>query len=314
MGVSLQRDDNHIPVLGGVYDDGSNTIAPLSINAANGRLRVSAIAAGASGTSGTSGFSGKSGFSGISGFSGTSGTSGFSGISGASTSGTSGFSGVSGYSGTSGTSGFSGTSGTGTSGFSGTSGQAGGASGTSGFSGTNGTSGTSGFSGISGFSGTSGTSGYSGTSGIGTSGTSGYSGSSGFSGATGGSSVTMGITTHDISVTGTQTIAHGLGKIPNLVKIIANAYGAGATISGITQSIGFFDGTTTSCIYSLDANTGNNATGDNQGSSATYIIELLNSGLGTAYATVAVDITNITLTWSKSSSPTGTANLLWEVM
>lgn len=48
--VSLQRDQNHVPVLGGVYDDGSNTIAPLAINSTNGRLKVTAIiASGGSG-------------------------------------------------------------------------------------------------------------------------------------------------------------------------------------------------------------------------------------------------------------------------
>jgi len=47
MTTSLQRDSNHVPVLGGVYDDGSGTIAPLSINAANGRLKVTAILANA---------------------------------------------------------------------------------------------------------------------------------------------------------------------------------------------------------------------------------------------------------------------------
>jgi len=50
MTTSLQRDANRVPVLGGVYDDGSNTIAPLLINASNGRLKVTAIFAGASGT------------------------------------------------------------------------------------------------------------------------------------------------------------------------------------------------------------------------------------------------------------------------
>jgi len=54
MTVSLQRDANFIAVGGGVYDDGSKTIAPLSINASNGRLKVSATVAGpVSGSYGT---------------------------------------------------------------------------------------------------------------------------------------------------------------------------------------------------------------------------------------------------------------------
>lgn len=43
--TSLQRDQNHVPVVGGVYDDGSKTIAPLMVNASNGRLKVTAILA-----------------------------------------------------------------------------------------------------------------------------------------------------------------------------------------------------------------------------------------------------------------------------
>lgn len=48
--VSLQRDMNFVAVAGGVLDDGSGTIAPLSIQASTGRLKVTAI--GISGGSG----------------------------------------------------------------------------------------------------------------------------------------------------------------------------------------------------------------------------------------------------------------------
>ena len=44
--VSLQRDQNFIAVGGGVFDDGSKTIAPLSIASATGRLKVTAILTG----------------------------------------------------------------------------------------------------------------------------------------------------------------------------------------------------------------------------------------------------------------------------
>lgn len=46
MTTSLQRDANFVAVAGGVYDDSSGTIAPLSINATTGRLKVSAIISG----------------------------------------------------------------------------------------------------------------------------------------------------------------------------------------------------------------------------------------------------------------------------
>ena len=42
MTTSLNRDANYVAVGGGVYDDGSNVIAPLLINASTGRLKVTA--------------------------------------------------------------------------------------------------------------------------------------------------------------------------------------------------------------------------------------------------------------------------------
>ena len=41
--TSLNRDLNYVAVAGGVLDDGSGTIAPLSIQASTGRLKVTAI-------------------------------------------------------------------------------------------------------------------------------------------------------------------------------------------------------------------------------------------------------------------------------
>jgi hypothetical protein len=49
--VSLQRDLNFVAVAGGVLDDGSGTIAPLSIQASTGRLKVTAIGISGSGVS-----------------------------------------------------------------------------------------------------------------------------------------------------------------------------------------------------------------------------------------------------------------------
>jgi hypothetical protein len=43
MTTSLNRDANYVAVAGGVLDDGSGTIAPLSIQASTGRLKVTAI-------------------------------------------------------------------------------------------------------------------------------------------------------------------------------------------------------------------------------------------------------------------------------
>lgn len=51
MTTALNRDANRVVVAGGVYDDGSGTIAAVPINASNGRVKISAtVAAGALGT------------------------------------------------------------------------------------------------------------------------------------------------------------------------------------------------------------------------------------------------------------------------
>lgn len=49
MATSLQRDANYVAVGGGVLDDGSKVIAPISIAAATGRLKVTAIVSGLAG-------------------------------------------------------------------------------------------------------------------------------------------------------------------------------------------------------------------------------------------------------------------------
>jgi len=41
--VSLKRDDNDVPVLGGVTDDANQTISPIKIDPATGRVLVSVI-------------------------------------------------------------------------------------------------------------------------------------------------------------------------------------------------------------------------------------------------------------------------------
>lgn len=114
-----------------------------------------------------------------------------------------------------------------------------------------------------------------------------------------------GVTTHDVSATGTQTIAHGLGVLPKYVKIT----GMVGTNSTFSQSIGAYNGTTTSTTWIIIATA--NSTGANDTSN---IIYLSTDGSGKfAHATMVVDATNLTLTWSKDSTPTGTANIIWEV-
>jgi hypothetical protein len=114
-----------------------------------------------------------------------------------------------------------------------------------------------------------------------------------------------GYTTHDVSVTGTQTIAHGLGAIPKRVDIDV----ACLAQAGTCHSFGCYDGTNTYCVFSYGCFT-NSVLSVVAADSHIYIY--ISSG-NDAYASIAVDSTNITLTWSKDGTPTGSANLLWKV-
>lgn len=117
---------------------------------------------------------------------------------------------------------------------------------------------------------------------------------------TGINSFKNGVTTHDNSGTTSNVIAHGLSATPKRVRIVA--------IGGDTVNLssGTYNGTTMSCIYKN--------TGTNKGSSTAYIINTSGAGSQTVYstATIAVDSTNITLTWTKTGADTGTTDLMWE--
>lgn len=117
-----------------------------------------------------------------------------------------------------------------------------------------------------------------------------------------------GTTTKDLSdaTAATTVIAHGLGVIPRKVRV----RGAISATTIYTRSEGSFQNSNyiESDIYSDAA--GNQTVG----SSTSYILKLMGTAATNAFqtATVAVDATNITLTWTKTNSPTGTVTILWE--
>lgn len=124
-----------------------------------------------------------------------------------------------------------------------------------------------------------------------------------------------GIATKDMAdASTTQTIAHGLSGTPGKIRI-TSAF-ADDTGDLNTQSIGSYDGTHNSCIYSYWQ--GATGTGSNGfGTSTTYAVGLqaaTNTDPATAGQTgvITVDATNITITWTKHGSPTGTASFMWE--
>jgi len=108
----------------------------------------------------------------------------------------------------------------------------------------------------------------------------------------------------------TQTIAHGLGKIPRYVKLTAIGGSGGASSRDSNSFIAntSYNGTTQSSVSGYYLNSGNYIT-----FASTFT---LNSGTsssdGTQTGVVTFDATNITITWTKTDSPTGTYQILWE--
>jgi hypothetical protein len=102
------------------------------------------------------------------------------------------------------------------------------------------------------------------------------------------------------TASGNLVIAHGLSSTPRFVRITAGISGTVAS-----TSIGTYNGSTTSCIYS----------GSGGGSDASNIVYLRSDGASPNIqsATVSVDSTNITLAFTKSgSNGTETIGLMWE--
>jgi hypothetical protein len=105
---------------------------------------------------------------------------------------------------------------------------------------------------------------------------------------------------------GTQTIAHGLGKVPSIVRI-SGAWGGGSAV--LAWSSGNYNGTTmnvASISYYAGASASNNG--------GTFDVVYLNSNGAGQAATITMDATNIYLAWSVlGGGGSGTANLIWEV-
>lgn len=116
-----------------------------------------------------------------------------------------------------------------------------------------------------------------------------------------------GTTTRDLSLTSTQTIAHGLGRTPKSVRITAQYNNSYLTM---WKSLGFSNGSTNSCLYEMTTTSGATFSSFTQGTSSHVINMGGNTNFATATATF--DATNITLTWTKTGTPTGTANIVWE--
>ncbi len=119
---------------------------------------------------------------------------------------------------------------------------------------------------------------------------------------------TNGGTTKNLSdSSGAQTIAHGLGAIPKSVKLTA-IMSAGVASLSFDTALTVYNGTTQSSISTgLNSGTGNGEV------VTTFTLYGANSA-AVQTGVVTFDATNITITWTKTGSPTGTANILWEAV
>lgn len=119
----------------------------------------------------------------------------------------------------------------------------------------------------------------------------------------GGTTYASGATTRDISTaSSTQTIAHGLGVTPSIVKISGTLVRSGSISMANTV---YTNAQASNYLY------GDTGTSTNEGAGATFSLGAINAG-DYAGGVVTVDATNISIAWTKNGSATGTAYLVWE--
>lgn len=116
--------------------------------------------------------------------------------------------------------------------------------------------------------------------------------------------------THDISLTTSTVIAHGLGRVPSYIWLNSLMATGGGGV-GFTQSNGSYNGTTQNCIYAAP-NSSSNAVAVNVASGKIVHIPLGANPADAAFieGVCSVDSTNITIAWTKTGSPTGSGTLI----
>ena len=127
--------------------------------------------------------------------------------------------------------------------------------------------------------------------------------------AGGGVTVKNGVATRAVgTASGTQTIAHGLGVTPSYIRItMTESSSTGYVVAG---SSGVYNGTTNSSVSW--AQFSDTSTYADDGSSVIGVIRTSAAPAGQS-AVATFDVTNITLTWTKTGSPTGdNIHIMWE--
>lgn len=109
------------------------------------------------------------------------------------------------------------------------------------------------------------------------------------------------------AASGTQTIAHGLGRVPKFVTI----FGAVKPNSNnlVATSQGFYDGTTQKSVY-IEASGGGGTNALTPSVDSVAAVHLGIEGSGTQQVgTMSFDATNISIAWVKTGSPGTSSNM-----
>lgn len=129
--------------------------------------------------------------------------------------------------------------------------------------------------------------------------------------------IASGVATYDLSTaSGAQNIAHGLGTTPKIVRI--NGYWSsltsGSSAATISSAHTVYSNSTQSSAYSAIVSS-SSASGNESAHGTTFrIYGSVISNARYQEGVVTVTSTNIVITWTKTSTPTGNVHLVWEAL
>jgi hypothetical protein len=117
------------------------------------------------------------------------------------------------------------------------------------------------------------------------------------------------------TASGNQTIAHGLDKVPSILRVSMLFKDGEVSPGAGAMSIGTYDGTNNRCIFSTDSHWDGSDLVSLSGN-ANYIayFDFSDTTDFRAYVgTATVNDTNIIISWTRTGDCAGTINLQWEV-
>jgi hypothetical protein len=134
-----------------------------------------------------------------------------------------------------------------------------------------------------------------------------------------GSQVTVykvGSSSYDLTTaTGVQSITHSVGTTPKMVRLNAvySSSGSGTSTETTSQAYIVTNGTVSSATSLFQHSTNGSATGFDSEHTADFRIRTsLSTNNYYQLGTVAVGSTEISISWTKTGSPSGTAYITWE--